>query len=115
MGPFRFYRYKTNVSSSYNLKMAKSIRSKHRRQMRNVKREHYAKKDLERLKRVAARASELQLENVVTMKSAEELKEKAITSTDAKMDVDGAQKQFDKKTKQDENGHYPNWMNQRAV
>ena len=31
------------------------------------------------------------------------------------MEVDKAQKVYNKKTKQDEDGHYPEWMNQRAV
>ena len=48
--------------------MAKSIRSKFRRKMRNIKREHFAKKDLERLKRCAERTAELVKENVVQSK-----------------------------------------------
>ncbi|XP_005093369.1 protein LLP [Aplysia californica] len=96
--------------------MAKSIRSKHRRQMRNVKREHFAKKDLDRLKRLASKAKELDLDNVVTMKSAEEIKDKPSTSTsDTGMEVDNTKKVFKKKTQQNEDGHYPQWMNQRAV
>ena len=31
------------------------------------------------------------------------------------MEVDKGQKVYNKKTKQDEHGHYPEWMNQRAV
>ena len=31
------------------------------------------------------------------------------------MDVDGKNKAYSKKTKQDEHGNYPQWMNQRAV
>ena len=36
--------------------------------MRNIKREHFAKKDLERLKKVAARAEEMTKDNLVTSK-----------------------------------------------
>uniref|UniRef100_A0A0B6YUL6 Uncharacterized protein n=1 Tax=Arion vulgaris TaxID=1028688 RepID=A0A0B6YUL6_9EUPU len=56
--------------------MAKSLRCKHRIKMRNVKRQHYAKKDLERLKKLAAKSAELM--DVVTLKSAAEIKEKTI-------------------------------------
>lgn len=31
------------------------------------------------------------------------------------METDRSVKSYDKKTKQDENGHYPVWMTQRAV
>lgn len=31
------------------------------------------------------------------------------------MEVDGKAKKYDPKTMRDENGHYPVWMNQRAV
>lgn len=34
--------------------MAKSIRSKRKRMLRNIKRERYAKKDLEKLKQIVA-------------------------------------------------------------
>ncbi|BFZ08737.1 hypothetical protein BsWGS_11776 [Bradybaena similaris] len=96
--------------------MAKSIRSKHRRRMRNIKRQHYAKRDLERLKRLAIKSSELK--DVVTMKSAEEIKQQTVDQApqqDSTMEVEKVAKVFDKKTLQDENGHYPEWMNKRAV
>ncbi|XP_059170760.1 protein LLP-like [Physella acuta] len=99
--------------------MAKSIRSKHRRKMRNIKRQHYAKKDLDKLKTLAAKSSELG--DLVTMKNVEEIKEKqkvekvSDQTEDATMDVDKAQKNYDKRTLQDEHGHYPPWMNQRAI
>lgn len=35
--------------------------------------------------------------------------------TDSTMEVEKVAKVFDKKTLQDENGHYPEWMNKRAV
>ncbi|CAG5130220.1 unnamed protein product [Candidula unifasciata] len=76
--------------------MAKSIRSKHCRQMRNIKRQHYAKKDLERLKSLAIKSSEPK--DIVTMKSAQEIKEPT---------VDALTKVYDKRTLQDENSHYP--------
>merc|ERR1712244_35494 len=87
--------------------MAKSIRSKARRQARNIKRQHYAKKDLEKLKQLAAKSAELQKENVVTMIPAEEVKEQIA------MEVD--RKSYNKKTKLDEDGKYPKWMNQRQI
>merc|ERR1711860_204367 len=95
-----------------NLKMAKSIRSKFRRQMRNIKREHFAKKDLDRLKQCAERTEELVKDNVVQMKTVEEIKEAANTSDS--MDVDSNKKAIDKKTLRDEDGNYAKWMNQRA-
>merc|ERR1719384_1855713 len=92
--------------------MAKSIRSKHRRKMRNIKREHFAKKDLERLKKVVANSEAYEIDNVVTMKSAEEVKESLPGKSDDSMDVD--KKPHHKKTFLDENGQYPQWMNRRA-
>ncbi|KAK3792602.1 hypothetical protein RRG08_035938 [Elysia crispata] len=92
--------------------MAKSIRSKHKRKMRNVKREHFSKRGLENLKRIAAQDKE-SLNELVTMKPVEEVKAEA-KAKDV-MEVDKGQKVYNKKTKQDEHGHYPEWMNQRAV
>ena len=54
-----------STPSTRVIKMAKSIRSKHRRKMRNVKREHFAKKGLESLKKMAA-ADAASLQEVVT-------------------------------------------------
>jgi hypothetical protein len=31
------------------------------------------------------------------------------------MDIDQAKKKYSSKTKRDENGQYPEWMNQRAI
>ncbi|KAK3792603.1 hypothetical protein RRG08_035938 [Elysia crispata] len=93
--------------------MAKSIRSKHKRKMRNVKREHFSKRGLENLKRIAAQDKE-SLNELVTMKPVEEVKAEAKAKADV-MEVDKGQKVYNKKTKQDEHGHYPEWMNQRAV
>ncbi|KAK0052347.1 protein LLP, partial [Biomphalaria pfeifferi] len=52
--------------------MAKSIRSKHRRKMRNVKRQFYAKKDLEKLKKVVSHSSVL--DELVTTRTVKDLK-----------------------------------------
>nr|Q9GNQ1.1 RecName: Full=18 kDa learning-associated protein of slug [Lehmannia marginata]AAG35713.1 learning-associated protein LAPS18 [Lehmannia marginata] len=96
--------------------MAKGLRCKHRIRMRNIKRQHYAKKDLERLKKIVSKSSELK--DVVTMKTTEPIQENKTsegTSTDGSMEVDKMAKVINKKTLQDENGHYPEWMNQRAV
>ena len=64
--------------------MAKSIRSKARRQARNIKRQHYAKKDLEKLKLLAAKSAELQKDNVVTMIPAGEVKEQIAMEVERK-------------------------------
>ncbi|KAK3102411.1 hypothetical protein FSP39_011200 [Pinctada imbricata] len=79
--------------------MAKSIKSKWRRKMRNIKREKYAKKDLEKLKQMVDAAKE----------GDEEMKELFTEG----MDIDG--KGRNPKTLRDENGHYPVWMNSRRV
>ncbi|GFN77424.1 protein llp [Plakobranchus ocellatus] len=96
--------------------MAKSLRSKHRRKMRNIKRQHFAKRELDTLKKIAAKDAEdlKEIQDVVTMRSADEVKAEAKKKAEA-MEVDKQGKVYNKKTKQDEHGHYPQWMNQRAV
>ncbi|KAH9490633.1 Glutamate receptor 1, partial [Bulinus truncatus] len=95
--------------------MAKSIRSKHRRKMRNIKRQFFAKKDLEKLKKVVSSSS--LSESLVTVRTVQELTViKAIEKNEGStMDTDKPASEFNRKTKQDVNGHYPEWMNQRAV
>ncbi|GFR75009.1 protein LLP [Elysia marginata] len=68
---------------------------------------------MENLKKIAAADAE-SLNEVARMKPVEEVKAEVKAKADA-MEVDKAQRVYNKKTKQDENGHYPEWMNQRAV
>ncbi|KAI8764138.1 protein LLP-like [Biomphalaria glabrata] len=95
--------------------MAKSIRSKHRRKMRNVKRQFYAKKDLEKLKKVVSHSSVL--DELVTTRTVKDLKVEQDSNKHegTTMDVDKPVVSYNNKTKQNEHGHYPDWMNQRAV
>merc|ERR1739838_688572 len=93
---------------------AKSLRSKWKRKMRDVKRERYAKKELVKLKECAARlqqtkdscssAADLADNSLYQLVSPASLtKEKAGSSVAALgMDVD-------------KNGQYPVWMSQRNV
>merc|ERR1739838_439530 len=92
--------------------MAKGLRSKWKRKMRDVKRERYAKKELVKLKECAARL--------------QQTKEKAGSSVAALgMDVEMNDSASGKTTttttttksfgKTDKNGQYPVWMSQRNV
>nr|XP_022300105.1 18 kDa learning-associated protein of slug-like isoform X1 [Crassostrea virginica]XP_022300106.1 18 kDa learning-associated protein of slug-like isoform X1 [Crassostrea virginica]XP_022300107.1 18 kDa learning-associated protein of slug-like isoform X1 [Crassostrea virginica]XP_022300108.1 18 kDa learning-associated protein of slug-like isoform X1 [Crassostrea virginica] len=98
--------------------MAKSIRSKRKRMLRNIKRERYAKKELEKLKQVVALAEkdkDADMKDLYTVtdplgstnKSADE------PSGSGSMEVDT--KNRDPKTLRDEDGHYPVWMNSRRI
>ncbi|KAK7101993.1 protein LLP-like [Littorina saxatilis] len=100
--------------------MAKSMRSKHRRRMRSVKREKFAKKDLVKLKATVMRDvinnKEVDMADIATVKTASALKDQPSTTSaqDGQMEIEGA-KSYDKKKQTDEHGQYPVWMNQRAM
>ncbi|XP_076468921.1 protein LLP-like [Babylonia areolata] len=101
--------------------MAKSIRSKHRRRMRSVKREKFDKKIVAKLKETVSKDvlnnPDVDMSDIVTVKTATELKDQQSTSKqDGYVEIEGsASKSFNKKTKKDEHGQYPAWMNQRAM
>eukprot|EP00745_Piridium_sociabile_P024235 TRINITY_DN38196_c0_g1_i2.p3 TRINITY_DN38196_c0_g1~~TRINITY_DN38196_c0_g1_i2.p3 ORF type:complete len:150 (-),score=42.55 TRINITY_DN38196_c0_g1_i2:129-530(-) len=109
--------------------MAKSIRSKHRRRMRSTKRDKFDKKVLTKLKESVSRDvlnnPDVDMSDIATVKTASEIKEQQSTSKEdsfmalegsSSKDFDGSSsKDFDKKTKRNENGQYPQWMNQRSI
>lgn len=109
--------------------MAKSLRSKWKRKMRDVKRDRYGKKELVKLKECAERlkqtkdssisAAELassSLYQLVAPASVSKVKE---TSSSSEMDVEMKGGDSLKTTKSfgktDKNGQYPVWMSQRNV
>ncbi|XP_061187332.1 18 kDa learning-associated protein of slug-like [Saccostrea echinata] len=99
--------------------MAKSIRSKRKRMLRNIKRERYAKKELEKLKQIVALAEkdkDTEMTDLYTVTKPLGSKEDAAAAKPSGsdgMEVDS--KPRDSKTLRDENGHYPVWMNSRRV
>ncbi|XP_041348742.1 18 kDa learning-associated protein of slug-like isoform X2 [Gigantopelta aegis] len=99
--------------------MAKSMRSKKRRKMRNQKRIKWAPKVNARMQRIAEalNSKDIDITQLVTVKTVSEIKksETKEKTDDAHMDVDVEVKSRDAKTLKDEDGHYPVWMNQRAV
>ncbi|KAJ8261871.1 hypothetical protein GJAV_G00159410 [Gymnothorax javanicus] len=103
--------------------MAKSLRSKWKRKMRNEKRKKNAPKELARLKATLALDGKGEItmkdvEEIATVVPAEKMKEKAIDvdmeeEDDAgKMDTDSKRS---KKTQLNEHGQYPGWMSQRQA
>ncbi|KAL3851808.1 hypothetical protein ACJMK2_015514 [Sinanodonta woodiana] len=102
--------------------MAKSLRSKWKRKMRNVRREKFAKKELEQLKKTVAAGDSgiAEMKEIYTVKTATDLKhEKKLKNETGKddtvMEVDKEKLKCNSKTLKDENGHYPVWMNQRRI
>ncbi|XP_062566827.1 18 kDa learning-associated protein of slug-like [Saccostrea cucullata] len=97
--------------------MAKSIRSKRKRMLRNIKRERYAKKELEKLKEIVALAEkdkDTEMKDLYTVTKPLGSKDDAAAEPSGDgMEVDS--KARDSKTLRDENGHYPVWMNSRRV
>ncbi|OWF34672.1 18 kDa learning-associated protein of slug-like [Mizuhopecten yessoensis] len=95
--------------------MAKSLRCKFRKRMRNVKREKYGKKELERLKTMieTSGGQDQEVKEIYKVKTAEELKEEMEKKAEDTMEHSG--KSFHPVTLKDEDGHYPGWMNQRAI
>ncbi|XP_046371858.1 protein LLP-like [Haliotis rufescens] len=101
--------------------MAKSLRSKWKRKMRNIKREKHAVKEMDRLKRISnlAKQQDEDLKELYEVKKAADImkgKPKTdVADGDGEMDVDKAQKKINPSTLKDEHGSYPAWMNQRAI
>ncbi|KYN07404.1 PREDICTED: uncharacterized protein C12orf31 homolog [Cyphomyrmex costatus] len=112
--------------------MAKSLRSKWKRKCRAIKRERYAVKELDRLKKTlgidnnASKDVEMaDITEIATVVDAKKVKEdvKAKQVEDAesttitgeeRMEVEGARK-YNKKTLRDQYGNYPEWMSQRKI
>ncbi|KAK2182548.1 hypothetical protein NP493_349g02022 [Ridgeia piscesae] len=100
--------------------MAKSLRSKQKRKMRALKRIKNAPKELARLKKTLGLDGliDTEMAELVTVKDMKKVKEnnenKKETPSDG-MEVDETPAKFDPKTKRDEHGQYPAWMNQRAI
>ena len=96
--------------------MAKSLRSKRKRKMRAIKRERYGKKELEMLKQTVEGINNTKDEEMKEIykvrKGSEVIDEMKNQDT---MDVDTDAKKYNKKTKLDEHGNYPVWMNSRQI
>ncbi|EFN60998.1 Uncharacterized protein C12orf31-like protein [Camponotus floridanus] len=112
--------------------MAKSLRSKWRRKCRAVKRERYAVKELDRLKKTlgienAPKDVEMaDIQEIATVVDAKKIKEEQAKAKDTKSDAITDQEQmevekienarvYNKKTLRDQYGNYPVWMNRRKV
>ncbi|XP_069101656.1 18 kDa learning-associated protein of slug-like isoform X2 [Argopecten irradians] len=94
--------------------MAKGLRCKFRKRMRNVKREKYGKKELERLKAIIETkgAQTQEIKEIYKVKSEAELKAEMEKKSEA---MEHSGKTVHPVTLQDEHGNYPSWMNQRAI
>ncbi|KAK3590820.1 hypothetical protein CHS0354_012413 [Potamilus streckersoni] len=102
--------------------MAKSLRSKWKRKMRNVRREKFAKKELEQLKKTVAAGDSgmTEMKEIYTVKTASDLRQERKLKNetgkdDTVMEVDKEKPRYNPKTLKDEHGHYPVWMNQRRI
>ncbi|XP_052798200.1 protein LLP-like [Mya arenaria] len=94
--------------------MAKSLRSKHKRKMRAIKREKYGKKELETLKKTLQKATadrDVVMQETCTVKDADVVRAEAAE----KMETNKAAGKFHPKTMKNEHGNYPAWMNQRKL
>ncbi|KAF4517783.1 hypothetical protein B566_EDAN002988 [Ephemera danica] len=110
--------------------MAKSLRSKWKKQMRAAKRVRYGLKELEKLKAIVATHTLPQPENqtgsddisdiatVVDARTVCDAKRDAMTTENAgdeTMDVDKAKPKYNRRTMKDENGKYPVWLSKRRI
>ncbi|XP_056631160.1 protein LLP homolog [Diorhabda sublineata] len=112
--------------------MAKSLRSKWKRKMRQVKRERYGKKELERLKKTlgiedtqgqgASNTVEVnmsELSEVINFTTAEEIKNKNQENQNERDVMDQSTvedlKKFNSKTLMNDNGAYPIWVHPRKI
>ncbi|KYM81704.1 Uncharacterized protein C12orf31 like protein [Atta colombica] len=113
--------------------MAKSLRSKWKRKCRAVKRERYAVKELDRLKKtlgidddnVSKDIEMTEITEIATVVDAKKIKEdvKAKQVKDAKSTTVIGEEQmeiestriYNKKTLRDQYGNYPVWMNHRKI
>ncbi|XP_012063967.1 PREDICTED: protein LLP homolog [Atta cephalotes] len=113
--------------------MAKSLRSKWKRKCRAIKRERYAVKELDRLKKtlgidddnVSKDIEMTEITEIATVVDAKKIKEdvKAKQVKDAKSTTVIGEEQmeiestriYNKKTLRDQYGNYPVWMNHRKI
>ncbi|XP_071856141.1 protein LLP homolog [Bombus fervidus] len=107
--------------------MGKSLRSKWKRKCRAIKRERYAVKELERLKKTLGidgnKVQDIEMaeiSKIATVVDAKTIKENAKVNNDTKaddekMDVDTNKRIYNKKTMLDQYGNYPVWMNKRNI
>ncbi|CAH1784954.1 unnamed protein product [Owenia fusiformis] len=97
--------------------MAKSLRSKHRRKMRAVKRKKNEPKELAKLKKVLGlgeKNQDVEMKELYTVVDAEKVKEDQKKRQEA-IEANKGPAKFHPKTLKDEHGNYPNWMNQRQI
>ncbi|XP_014471143.1 PREDICTED: protein LLP homolog [Dinoponera quadriceps] len=107
--------------------MAKSLRSKWKRKCRAIKRERYAAKELDRLKKTLGTNEKApndvemtNLEEIATVVDAKKIrkdvrtKRNAVTTDEDQMEVEEA-RVYDKKTLRDQYGNYPVWMSYRKI
>ncbi|XP_012229056.1 protein LLP homolog [Linepithema humile] len=106
--------------------MAKSLRSKWRRKCRAVKRERYAAKELQRLKKtlgiddsVSKDVEMSDITEIATVVDAKKVKEdvkakQAVNTNEEQMEVEGA-RVYSRKTLRDQYGNYPVWMSQKKI
>ncbi|KAK2162117.1 hypothetical protein LSH36_103g00016 [Paralvinella palmiformis] len=97
--------------------MGKSIHSKWKIKMRNIKRVRYGQKELARLKNMVASNKDVEMMDpqLVTVTDAKKIKEDAAKKQDS-MDVDQQSTSTrDPHTMKDEHGQYPVWMGKRKI
>lgn len=93
--------------------MAKSERrSRWKRKMRAIKRERKAPIELARLQKILPKVDMEEMKEIAEVKQ-ESMVPSIVNQDDEKMQIDV--KKYNSKTKRDENGQYPIWMNQRAI
>lgn len=104
--------------------MAKSLRSKHKRRMRAIKRIRYGEKELKILKEMVEKTKEKESKDEEILKQIEKNDSMNVdfisvdNSPDTivnKMQVDHIKPKHSRKTMKDEHGQYPEWMNGRRL
>ncbi|KAL6264512.1 hypothetical protein P5V15_004620 [Pogonomyrmex californicus] len=112
--------------------MAKSLRSKWRRKCKAIKRERYAVKELDRLKKTLGiddnSSKDVEMANIneiATVVDSKKLKENIeakqakdvqleTNTSEEQMEVEGA-RVYNKKTLRDQYGNYPVWMSHKKI
>lgn len=81
--------------------------------MRAIKRERYGKRELEMLKKTVGHVdiNDEEMKEIYTVRKGSEVVEEK--KDEESMDLDS--KKYNKKTKLDEHGNYPVWMNSRQI
>ncbi|RWS24901.1 protein LLP-like protein [Leptotrombidium deliense] len=88
--------------------MAKSLRSKWKRKMKAIKRERYAVKELDALKKIVAKAAAGETLTDVNIV-------KPVKTNENLMQVEEKVEKRNSRTLKNEHGNYPVWMNQRKI